>query len=198
MDGNSGLQFPKKESHKIPNWGSGPRVPEKGPLKISKYGKIDGSIASELTKEQRAKLGIKTKPSIEVGKSTKLYSSLYSEADILDELLEKAFCDGYEYAQGEFGRTGLTKEQAKKFFTPSGNKKSNKEIKRTLDLINGNDMMCSEPRVPIAKLVKRGMKAPQIEVENRINLGRIDKHDPTYSPYPKTIMERYRDHKNRV
>ena len=43
---------------------------------------------------------------------------LYSTGDdYLDDLLEKAFCDGYEYAQREFGRTGLNAQQAKQFFT---------------------------------------------------------------------------------
>lgn len=45
---------------------------------------------------------------------------------ILDNLLEKAFCDGYYYAQLEFGRTGLTPEQAKEFFTPTGNRENKK------------------------------------------------------------------------
>lgn len=48
---------------------------------------------------------------------------LYSTGDQeLDELLERAFCEGYELAQREFGRTGLTAQQANQFFTKTGNR----------------------------------------------------------------------------
>ena len=49
----------------------------------------------------------------------KLYSTGNED---LDNLLERAFCEGYEYAQKEFGKTGLTAEQAKQFFTKTGNR----------------------------------------------------------------------------
>ena len=60
---------------------------------------------------------------------TKLYST---GDDELDDLLERAFCEGYEYAQKEFGRTGLSKGQAKMWFEGGNmvNKiKSSSEIK---------------------------------------------------------------------
>ena len=60
---------------------------------------------------------------------TRLYST---GDDELDDLLEKAFCDGYEYAQKEFGRTGLSKEQAKQFFTKTGNRELNKQANSEL------------------------------------------------------------------
>ena len=50
----------------------------------------------------------------------RLYSTGNEE---LDELMERAFCEGYEYAQREFGRTGKTKEQNKQFFTKAVDKK---------------------------------------------------------------------------
>jgi len=53
----------------------------------------------------------------------RLYSTGNEE---LDDLLEKAFCEGYEYAQREFGRTGLNAQQAKRFFSPTGNRKKYK------------------------------------------------------------------------
>lgn len=84
---------PELGPKKIPNWSSGPIVPEKkSPWKAKPGMKIDGKISA----------GADRKPSIKIGKSTKLYSSLYSEADIINELIERAFCDGYEYAQKEF------------------------------------------------------------------------------------------------
>ena len=47
---------------------------------------------------------------------------LYSTgSDELDELLERAFCEGYEYAQREFAYVSPT--QAKNFFTKVGNPK---------------------------------------------------------------------------
>jgi hypothetical protein len=58
---------------------------------------------------------------------------LYSTGDdYLDELLERAFCEGYEYAQKEFGRTGLSDEQAKQFFTKTGNRELNKATNKML------------------------------------------------------------------
>lgn len=82
---------------KIPNGGSGPRISEKSPWKVKPGMKIDGKISA----------GANRKPSIKIGNSTKLYSNFY-EDDILDELLEKAFCEGYEYAleEREFNSKG--------------------------------------------------------------------------------------------
>ena len=57
----------------------------------------------------------------------KLYSTGNDE---LDDLLEKAFCEGYEYAQKEFGRTGKTKEQNKQFFTKEVNRKARRAENR--------------------------------------------------------------------
>lgn len=92
--------------------------------------------------------------------------------------------------QKEFGRTGLTAEQAKKFFTPSGNKKVRKETRRTLDLLNGYGMVSNVPKIPIAKLAKRGMKAPQIATENTISIGRIKNHVLSNgTTYPETIHD---------
>lgn len=63
-------------------------------------------------------------------KITKLYSDydeyydekLYSTGnEDLDELLERAFCEGYEYAQREFAY--VNPNQAKQFFTKVGNPK---------------------------------------------------------------------------
>lgn len=54
---------------------------------------------------------------------------LYSTgSDELDDLLERAFCEGYEYAQREFGRTGLSASQAKQFFTKVGNSKGSRSL----------------------------------------------------------------------
>jgi hypothetical protein len=54
---------------------------------------------------------------------------LYSTgSDELDDLLERAFCEGYEYAQREFGRTGLNAQQAKQFFTKVGNPKGSRAM----------------------------------------------------------------------
>lgn len=62
---------------------------------------------------------------------------LYSTGnDELDEMLEKAFCEGYEYAQKEFGRTGLTAQQAKNFFK-GGNGALNKAKKRSSEMLSG-------------------------------------------------------------
>lgn len=63
---------------------------------------------------------------------------------IIDELIEKAFNDGYEFAQREYGKTGLTFQQAKSFFTPTGKntKKSAKNDfyeKQGRDLVKGYD-----------------------------------------------------------
>lgn len=55
----------------------------------------------------------------------KLYSTGNDE---LDELLERAFCEGYEYAQREFGRTGKTAQQAKQFFKKVGNPKGSRTL----------------------------------------------------------------------
>lgn len=53
-----------------------------------------------------------------------LEERLYSTGDdYLDELLERAFCEGYELGQKEFGRTGLNAQQAKQFFTKTNNRK---------------------------------------------------------------------------
>ena len=57
----------------------------------------------------------------------KLYSTGNDE---LDELLERAFCEGYEYAQKEFGRTGKTKEQNKQFFTKKVDRKARRAENR--------------------------------------------------------------------
>ena len=49
---------------------------------------------------------------------------LYSTGnDELDELMERAFCEGYEYAQKEFGRHLVKKSVAREFFKPTGNRK---------------------------------------------------------------------------
>ena len=68
-------------------------------------------------------------------KIERLYSNyqeeekLYSTGnDELDELMERAFCEGYEYAQKEFGRTGLNAQQAKQFFTKVRNKKGSRAM----------------------------------------------------------------------
>ena len=54
---------------------------------------------------------------------------LYSTGDeMLDNLLERAFCEGYELGQREFGRTGLNAQQANQFFTKT-NTKASKAIK---------------------------------------------------------------------
>ena len=53
----------------------------------------------------------------------KLYSTGNDE---LDEMLERAFCEGYELGQREFGRTGKSPGQAKMWFE-GGNKKENKK-----------------------------------------------------------------------
>ena len=70
-------------------------------------------------------------------KIERLYSNyqeeerLYSTGnDELDELLERAFCEGYEYAQREFGRTGKTKEQNKQFFTKAVDRKARRAENR--------------------------------------------------------------------
>jgi len=74
----------------------------------------------------------------------KLYSTGNDE---LDDLLERAFCEGYEYAQREFGRTGLSAQQAKQFFTKvskgTGKNKLSKEfnplnVPTTIDAIITN------------------------------------------------------------
>ena len=67
-------------------------------------------------------------------KIERLYSNyqeeerLYSTGnDELDDLLERAFCEGYEYAQREFAKPGyVKKEAAKRFFSPTGNRKKYK------------------------------------------------------------------------
>ena len=64
-------------------------------------------------------------------KIERLYSNyqeeerLYSTGnDELDDLLERAFCEGYEYAQREFGGRGVVSpERAKQIFTKVGNPK---------------------------------------------------------------------------
>ena len=66
--------------------------------------------------------------------SEKLYSTGDSD---LDDLLERAFCEGYEYAQREFGRTGLSKDQAKEWFK-GGQGKINKAAKNNLETSIGN------------------------------------------------------------
>ena len=90
--------------------------------------------------------------------SQKLYST---GDDYLDDLLERAFCEGYEYAQREFGKTGLTKEEAKQFFTNTGNKntKSKFQDKYVGKVIN------PEFYGPIRKMRER-LNSPERTINN--------------------------------
>ena len=54
----------------------------------------------------------------------RLYSTGNNE---LDELLERAFCEGYEYAQREFT---VSPERAKQFFKATGNRAAKKVAER--------------------------------------------------------------------
>ena len=77
---------------------------------------------------------------------------LYSTGDdYLDELLEKAFCEGYEYAQKEFGRTGLSAEQAKQFFTKTGNRELNKVTNKMLANKKGGRNIFRKAHDPLLK-----------------------------------------------
>ena len=89
---------------------------------------------------------------------------LYSTGDdYLDDLLEKAFCEGYELGQREFGRTGLTKEQAKKWFKNTGNKKTKLEFQ---DKFLGNLTKPEDGElVPVKKLRER-LNSPERTINN--------------------------------
>jgi hypothetical protein len=89
---------------------------------------------------------------------------LYSTGDDeLDDLLERAFCDGYEYAQKEFGRTGLTKEQAKEWLKNTGNIKTKSKFQ---DKFLGNLIKPEDGElVPVKKLRER-LDSPNIKTKN--------------------------------
>lgn len=91
---------------------------------------------------------------------TRLYST---GDDELDELLERAFCEGYEYAQKEFGRTGLTKEQAKEWLKNTGNRKTKSKFQ---DKFLGNLIKPEDGElVPVKKLRER-LNSPERIVNN--------------------------------
>ena len=66
---------------------------------------------------------------------------LYSTGDdYLDNLLERAFCEGYEYAQKEFGKLAGSKDKVQKrvkeFFTKTDKTRS-KAVRRASDILSG-------------------------------------------------------------
>ena len=96
----------------------------------------------------------------------KLYSEiepederLYSTGDPdLDDLLERAFCEGYEYAQKEFGRTGLNKDQAKQFFTKTGNRSKRKDTQLALGVLLGSNEEKAKTGKDFKSILKKATK----------------------------------------
>lgn len=88
---------------------------------------------------------------------TRLYST---GDDELDDLLERAFCEGYEYAQKEFGRTGKSAGQAKMWFE-GGNGKLNRQLKKLDEASKGAELILrgkNERKKDILKADKTNFK----------------------------------------
>jgi len=104
----------------------------------------------------------------------KLYSTGNEE---LDELLERAFCDGYEYAQKEFGRTGKTKEENDKFLK-GGNRKKNRKLKKAWEAEQGEGIstqlggLLGNEIYDADKLAKQEIQLEKIGATNNIFSGR--------------------------
>ena len=128
---------------------------------------------------------------------TRLYST---GDDELDDLLERAFCEGYEYAQKEFGRTGLSKGQAKMWFE-GGNGKLNKELKRLDETIKGVESLKNAAKFAKEDLTKRGRmydldKRLLNKNRNRRRLGRLEKTPDTSGIDIDSLINRNFKNKN--
>ena len=100
-------------------------------------------------------------------KITKLYSDyqeeerLYSTGnDELDDLLERAFCEGYEYAQREF------------------NSKAQKARRAAFDMIASAESGSGRVRVPVQKMLNHGYTPAQIAEANAKATGRMINRSP--------------------